>query len=415
MVARTHVKRKGAVSTLVEADLFTTFSETLGLTALFVLAGILTNNALLVAGVMIAQRAPSFLSLVSGIWFDRGAVKRLYVYSALAGGAAFLAFAVALGVNGKAFWSLYALAFVIGAVQMLLSTAYPVMVRRSAGKSELGGIYSRLSIAELVAESVGGGVAGFLYVVSRSLPFAVASIAMLAGVPIILLSRQDFEAKTDATVHLREDLAEGFRWLRGHAQIMDLYILSPVVSFFLLSSSAVYVLFAFNIAHLSPGLYGISGAFFGLGGAAGSWVAPHVSRVLRRWSLALSLFLASVGYFIAIGSPTFYGPSLFEFLSGVGLLSLGVNLRTITRSAIPQELQGRVGSVSYSLGATGGLLGAFFGGGLAERVGLIGTFWVAGAGIAIAGVIVLWSAKKILGISEGDQFSPSSNYTPTLG
>ena len=62
---------------------------------------------------------------------------------------------------------------------------------------------------------------------------------------------------------------------------------------------------------------------------------------------------------------------------------------SIRQRAVPEQLQGRVGSL-YSIGLHGGLVvGAIVGGVLADRFGITAPFWFAFVG-SVGLVVVLW-------------------------
>jgi predicted MFS family arabinose efflux permease len=81
------------------------------------------------------------------------------------------------------------------------------------------------------------------------------------------------------------------------------------------------------------------------------------------------------------------------FVFGAHAFIWGTTAITIRQRAVPNELQGRVGSVNL-IGIFGGLvLGAAIGGALAQRWGVTAPFWFAFVGSAVF-VCVIWGQLR---------------------
>ena len=116
-----------------------------------------------------------------------------------------------------------------------------------------------------------------------------------------------------------------------------------------------------------------------------------LSRTLMRTCLVLEVFvhlglaLATVPW---VAMLILFGFGCYAFVWGT--LSMSVRQR-----AVPQELQGRLGSV-YLVGVFGGIVGgSFLGGLLAREWGLTAPFWFGfvGTGLFLA---VIWPQLKLI-------------------
>jgi predicted MFS family arabinose efflux permease len=126
----------------------------------------------------------------------------------------------------------------------------------------------------------------------------------------------------------------------------------------------------------------------GLGGIVSyDWLERHASlaNIMRVGLLIetfthLGLALTTVGW-VAL---------LIMFVFGAHAFVWGTTSRTVRMRAVPQELQGRVGSL-YLIGVFGGIVaGQAIGGVIAQVWGLTGPFWFAFVGSAII-LVLIWT------------------------
>jgi predicted MFS family arabinose efflux permease len=194
--------------------------------------------------------------------------------------------------------------------------------------------------------------------------------------------------------HVGRDIVEGLRWTWGHPAVRTLTL--TIVTFNVTYGAAWSVLVLYATQRLDLGAIGFGlmttvGALGGLvGTAAYDWLERHASlATIMRVGLLIETFthlglaLTTVGW-VALAIMFVFGAHAFVW---------GTTSITVRQRAVPQALQGRVGSVNM-VGVFGGLvIGSGIGGVLAQHGGVTAPFWFAFAGSAVF-VVLIWSSLR---------------------
>jgi MFS family permease len=355
--------------------------------ALPLLAVQLTRSPLLIAGVTVAARIPwLLLSLVAGALADRLDRRQTMVRVNLArtvllGG---LALAVAAGLASLPM--LYAVAFLLGVGETLFDTSAQSLLPAIVRRDDLTRANSRLYAVELVANMfVGPPLGGLLAGLALALAFGLPAAAYLAGAGCLALLAGSFRpAREGPPTRLREDVAEGVRFVWRHPVLRPLAIMLGVQNLAFAAYGAVFVLFAVapGPMGLSEAGFGVLSAALGVGALLGTWLAvPTERRLGRARTLALCVVLsaASLAVPAVTANPVLVGLSLA--LSGLPMVLWNVVTVSLRQRITPDRLLGRM-NASYRLVGWGTMpLGAFLGGAVAEALGLRATFVLAAASV----------------------------------
>jgi predicted MFS family arabinose efflux permease len=127
-----------------------------------------------------------------------------------------------------------------------------------------------------------------------------------------------------------------------------------------------------------------------VGGAVYGWITRRVSlgNLMRIGLIIETLTHLALAL---TSSPLVALPVFFVF--GAHAFVWGTTSITVRQRAVPQELQGRVGSVNM-VGVYGGLvIGSGIGGVLAQHGGVTAPFWFAFAGSAVF-VVLIWRSLR---------------------
>jgi len=163
----------------------------------------------------------------------------------------------------------------------------------------------------------------------------------------------------------------------------------------------VLVLYATQRVGLGAVGFGLMTTVGALGGLVGTasydWLERHASlaNIMRVGLLIetfthLALAVTTVGWVALV----------IMFVFGAHAFVWGTTSRTVRMRAVPQELQGRVGSL-YSIGSFGGIVvGQALGGVLARVWGVTGPFWFAFAGSALV-LALIW--RELANIAHADE------------
>lgn len=179
------------------------------------------------------------------------------------------------------------------------------------------------------------------------------------------------------------------RWLWHHPPIRTLAITIVLFNVTFGAAWSVLVLYSQERLGMSAAGYGLlatAGALGGLVGTAYGWLEEHVGLAnLMR----VGLVLETLTHLALALTTTAWIALAVMFVFGAHAFVWGTTSRTVRQRAVPDALQGRVGSV-YMIGVVGGMLvGTPIGGALAREWGITAPFWFGFVGSGIL-VIAMW-------------------------
>jgi MFS family permease len=352
--------------------------------ALPLLAVQLTRSPILIAGVTVAARLPWLLAPVAGAFADRldrrqSMVRVNLVRTVLLGG---LAVAVATDLANLAM--LYAVALLLGIGETLFDTSAQSLLPALVSRDDLTRANSRLFAVELVAnEFIGPPLGGLLAAAGLAVAIGVPAAAYLVGAGCLALLVGSFRAVgagPAGSTRLRDEIAEGARFVWRHPVLRPLAIMLGVQNMAFSAAFSVFVLFAVapGPMGLSKAGYGILTGTIGVGSLLGSWLAAPVERRLGRVrTLVLSVVVNAAGLVVPVVTalPVPVGASWLA--TGAAIVLWNVVTVSLRQRITPDRLLGRM-NASYRLVGWGTMpLGALLGGALAEVLGLRGAFLVA--------------------------------------
>jgi MFS family permease len=352
--------------------------------ALPLLAVELTRSPLLIAGVTVAARLPWLLAPVAGAFADRldrrqSMVRVNLVRTVLLGG-----LALAVAVDLATLPMLFAVAVLLGVAETLFDTSAQSLLPAVVDREDLTRANSRLFAVELVANTfVGPPLGGLLAAAGLAVALGLPAAAYLVGAGCLALLVGSFRAAgagPAGSTRLRDDIAEGTRFVWRHPVLRPLAIMLGIQNMAFSAAFSVFVLFAVapGPMGLSKAGYGVLTATLGVGSLLGSWLAVPVERRLGRVNtLVLSIVLNAVTLAVPVVTtlPVPIGASMVA--SGAGIVLWNVITVSLRQRITPDRLLGRM-NASYRLVGWGTMpLGAALGGVLAEALGLRGAFLVA--------------------------------------
>jgi MFS family permease len=355
------------------------------------LAASITHDPLLVAGALFAQQLPWLIfTLLSGALVDRLEPGRLMVIvdllrTAVIGGLA------ASVLAGRAHLAvLYAALFILGVGSTVSGTAALSLLPLLVGPDDLVRGNAGLQGVQLVGADLAGPPLGaYLFVLAAGLPFAFDAATFVVGAALIasIRARGTANPVSDRT-RLRQEIAEGIRWLLAHPGLRMLAVAICVMNIMLGSTLAILVLYARARLGLGPAGYGVLLACSAAGGVIGTVI---VKRLLARFGASL---LLRVGLIIECATHVSLALTRRPWVAALTLVVFGVHSGvwsvvtvTMRQTAVPEQLRGRVNSVYYTFAMGGFALGSLLGGLLASEFGLTAPFWVAAAAVAVVAIL----------------------------
>ncbi|WP_416482797.1 MFS transporter [Streptomyces sp. CL12] len=358
-----------------------------------------------VAGLTTVNMLPWLLfALPAGVLADRVDRRRIVLGSNLVRGAALLGAALVLATD-RPLPLLYALAFLLGVAETLADTAAPAMLPRLVEARHLERANGRLSAAQIVLnEMVGPPVAGLLAGLTAAAAlatggtlYAVAALLLLGLAPLARAtpdtgsgSAPEPASPTGARGGVLRDIRQGLRFVLGHRTLRRTLAASALYGLVFSATFSMLVLLSDRTLRLSETGYGLLLAAGSVGAVAGSWLAPRAAERLptvrvARWSLA-----GSGAAYVTLGlvrHPALAALALAA--NGVFMMGWNIPVLSLRQRLTPEDLQGRVMSVSRLCSWGSMPVGATLGGLLATTLTVPSVFVVCGGVLAVGALLLL--------------------------
>jgi MFS family permease len=367
---------------------FTSFALPL---LIFTLTGSSLNLALTVVVTVLPYL---LLGLVIGAWVDRVNRKRVMVITDLARALVIALIPLASVVGLLSVWWIYAVAFLNSALTICFDAAnfaaVPSLVRQEDLVTANGRVQASYSIAK-----VGGPLLGGLLIIVIPLPMLllIDAVSFLVSAGSLVLITTSFNTASDGTqapTSLRQDIAEGLRYVLKHPILSWITLLLLLVNFILPTSSAQLVLFAKQWFAASATQVGLLYA----GGSFGTVVFSLAAGRLRKyWSLGTIALgaLMMEGIFTTLTAVTrWYGMLLLLWaLRGGADVLFTITSYSLAQMVVPNQLLGRVITVLRVLTWSTASLGALLGGLVIERTDNVALVY-AGIGLLTFGMTLVF-------------------------
>jgi predicted MFS family arabinose efflux permease len=183
------------------------------------------------------------------------------------------------------------------------------------------------------------------------------------------------------------------RWLRGHAFLRDLTLLSACTGVFQSMANGVFVLYVLEELRLPSGDFGLVLLGAGVGGLLGGVATPHLAKRFGRGPMLTGGAVVSALGMAAMGFTRegYLGTALFA-ISAAGVMVWNVLTMSLRQALIPEQLFGRVQGAYRTLVWGGIPVGAVLGGVFADAFGVRPVFVIGGAGLFVC---ALWLARVV--------------------
>jgi MFS family permease len=374
----------------------------------------LTTDPAAVALAAFAQQLPWLLfALISGAWADRLDRRRLVVLVNVLRAAALGILVAAIASGAVTVWLVYATFFLLGTGETLADTASSAFVPAIVPADRLPSANAWLGATFTVANQfVAKPLGAWLFVVAAALPFGVNALSFAVSAALVSGIRSIPPAAVDrggdlgpaSRRRLRADIVEGVRWLWNHRLLRTLAVTMAFGNLVFCAAFAIFVLYGRQRLGLSDVGYGVLLTAFAAGGLLGTLLAARLLSRIRATVLLRVGLLVEVALHATLAAttvPAVAGAIIVVF--GIHTVVWGVVVTTIRQRAVPQSLFGRVTSVYSLLDLGGAALGSLIGGAVAERYGLVATFWTAAAGM----VVIAAAAWRPLGAASARLTPPA--------
>ena len=352
------------------------------MTALPMVAALLTNDPLLVSGLMVARFLPWLLvGLFAGVLVDRLDRGRIMVAANTVRGGTLAFLAVMVATEQATIWWLYAVMFAVMLAEVCYDLAGRSILPDAVPPGTLDRANGRLEGGKIVTEQFAGApLAGFLFAVTAALPLAANAGAYLLGALVLLglplavrRPHRRPAAAEDGGGAVRSvftEIGDGMRAVFGDRRLRAVVLLIAMVNIALMAQASILVLMVQDHFGVPAALYGVFLSSSAVGGLLGSLAVGRIVHLLGRFRTQ------AIGFtLLGVGSASFaLSPNAVVAAAAWCAVSFAVAAANIVSSGvwqlvIPKPVLGRALSCIATLGTGASPLGAVLGG-LLGRVDL---------------------------------------------
>jgi len=362
-----------------------------------------TDDAFLVAMAATLQWLPHLLfGLHAGALSDRLDRRRMVIAADVLRMLLLGALAASIVTGSVSIGAVLLLLFLMSTAEVFADNASHTLLPMLVDRQDLALANARIMAGFVtVNQLVGPPIGAALFAVGMALPFV--GQAILVGFAALLVSRITLPPHgrdPAATSSIGDEIAEGWRWVRGHAAVRTLVLTIFIFNITYGAAWSVLVLYSSERLGLGEVGFGFITTVIALGGVLGTMgygrITAHISLAdLMRIGLVIETF-THLGLALTT-SPLVAMPIFFVF--GAHAFVWGTTSNAIRQRAVPLALQGRVGSVN-NVGTFGGLvMGSVLGGLLAQVLGVAAPFWFAFLGSALF-LVLIWKELRHIGHAE---------------
>jgi len=350
-----------------------------------------THDPFTLGLVGLAQFGPMFaLTLYAGDVADRHPRRVILTLS-------FLLEAICAGLLFGAVWSgeerpwvYYAILVIFGCARAFSGPASSSFLPQIVSREVLPQAISVSSSVMQVAVISGPAIGGLALQVSTSFAFAISLVLFgMVSALIYAIRIENLPERPHTVATLFERLLEGIAFVRKRRELLGAISLD-LFAVLLGGATALLPFFALDILHVGPAEFGWLRASPAIGAAA-------MSFFITAWPIGRHAGLKMFACVAVFGVATIiFGLSENFYLSMACLITLGaadmvsVNVRSsLTQLSTPDNMRGRVSSVSMLFIGASNELGEFESGMTAAWWGTVPAVVIGGAGTL--GVVALWA------------------------
>jgi predicted MFS family arabinose efflux permease len=351
-----------------------------------------TRDPFLVALAALLQWLPP---LVFGLWAgalaDRLDRKLIVVSVDLARAAVLGVIVASIATDTVSIAVVLGALFLLGTAEVFADNSAQTLLPMLVHRDDLAIANARLQVGFITVNQLAGPPIGAaLFAVGMAWPFLAQALLVVLGALLVTRISVPHHGRDPGATHIRQDIAEGFRWVLHHAAVRTLVLTIFTFNITYGAAWSVLVLYATDRLGMGEIGFGLLTTVAAAGGVCGTlaygWITRRVSLGnIMRTGLIIETFTHLA---LALTTVPWVAMSIF-FVFGAHAFIWGTTSITVRQRAVPTELQGRVGSVN-GVGVYGGLVvGSAIGGLIAQQWGITAPFWFAFVGSAIF-VVLIW-------------------------
>jgi MFS family permease len=335
-------------------------------------------------------------SLPAGVWLERVRKRRFVMIAADLLRAVFLAtIPIAYWLDDLTFAQLYAVAFLSGCLATAFDISHSTLFVSVTAREDFVDANAWFNGSRAFSFVGGPSVGGFLVqLLSAPAALLADAVSFLASAFFLGRMKASEPPLEDTEAGVSAQLWEGLRFLIRSRILGPSLASVATLNFFNFAFAALFILYATRNLGIRPQTLGLVLGAGAVGGLVGAFVA---GRLGRRIGLGPAFLVGMVLFpapFLLI--PLASGPRpailvmLFaaEFLSGLGVMILDINVSAMLLALTPHRLRSRFTGAFRFVNYGVRPLGSLAGGALGSAIGLRPTLFIT-ATAALAGILWL--------------------------
>jgi MFS family permease len=359
----------------------------------------LTRSPVLLGVVEFSSQIPTFfLAPVAGVLADRHDRHRILILTQVLAMVQALILALLVLFDLIEVWHVVVLGIALGIIRAFeMPTRQSFVVEMVGDKNDLSNAIALNSTMVNGARLVGPSVAGILIVAAgEGICFLVNAISFVAVILSLLMMRMEPKIVPPSHAKLWPEIKEGFAYASGFPPIRDVLLMFALVNLVGMPYVVLMPVFAKDVLHGGPSLFGYLMGAVGLGALGGAvYLASRksVRGLVKRIPIAVTLFGAALMAF-AMSRVAILSLGLM-LLIGVGQMVLMAGSNTLLQTMVDDDKRGRVMSF-FTMAFTGATpVGGLIAGLLASRWGAPWALFSGGV-LCIGGAVFFASRLPML-------------------
>ena len=348
------------------------------------------------------------LGLPAGVWVDRLRRRPILIAGDVGRAVALATIPVAFVLGVLTIWQLYVVAFVVGCLTVFFDIAYQSYLPSLVDREDLVEGNAKLEISRSGAALVGPSLAGILIEVLKApLAILVDFLSYLGSAIFVFLIRRHEPEPVHPDVAaggerpgMRQDIAQGLRYVAGHRYLRWIAISTAVSNLFSNILFAILLVYIVRELGLAAGVIGVIFAIGNIGFLTGAVLATR----LERWiglgaAIIMGAVISSLGLLLiplATAQTAFVLLVASGLLVGFGVVVYNVNQVSFRQAITPERMQGRMNATMRFIVWGTIPIGSLVGGALGTTIGLLPTIWIGAIGGLLAILPLVLSPVRTL-------------------
>ena len=345
---------------------------------------------------MIGALPMLILGAFGGVWADRLDRRRVLIGTQITSMILAFIFAILLQTDLIQLWHIYILSAALGCVSALDLPAQSAFIGDLSGNDQVRGAVALNGMVMQASRMVGPALAGWIM---GSFGVAVAfwlNGASFIAVVLSLLTVQAQQVSRPAGNKKNGQMKEAFQFVAQEPRILDLLILSFILTFFGISAGQLLPAIVTDFLHGGAEILGLIAGASGAGALVSSFlIAPLVQRIRRPgWMIAGALIWMGAWFAIAVVANSVWVWVISMFFGGLTSPVVNITCSALIQVTTPANMKARMLAlwmmVSFGMMPFGFLL-----------VGYSGALLGASLAIIVNGMVLILGAGALLILRPG--------------